>query len=81
MSSEQQANDQPSRGRPAWLQVVIAHPYITGFNLLLMIMGILVAVTQLPGEWSLLRRVVAGGMSGISIGLIITANRMLGAWR
>jgi len=73
--------EQSSRGRAAWLQMVRDHPYITGFNLLLMIIGIVAAVTQLPSEWSLLRRVVAGALSGISVGLFITANRILGAWR
>jgi len=70
-----------SNERAAWLQAVIDHPYISGFNLLLMTLGIVVAVTQLPAEWTLVRRVLAGALSGISIGLFITANRMLGAWR
>lgn len=67
--------------RTAWLEAIIDHPYITAFMLLCMVAGIVVAIDQLPTEWSLARRATSGAFSGISIGLIITANRMLGAWR
>ena len=75
------SSEPPDNRKPAWLQAIADHPYITAFNLLCMVAGIVVAIQQLPPEWSLARRAAGGAFSGISIGLFITANRMLGAWR
>ncbi len=75
-------NNKPQQGpRPAWIQAILAHPYIAVFNLVCLLAGVVIAIDQLPGDWSLARRSIAGAFSGISIGLLITANRMLGAWR
>ena len=76
MSKEQQ----PGK-RPVWLQAIVDHPYMTVFNLPCLIVGTVVAIDQLPPEWSLVRRTLSGAFSGTAIGLFITANRMLGAWR
>ena len=67
--------------RPAWLQAVVRHPYITAFNLICGVVGVIGALHYLPADWSLWRRVASGAFAGGSIGLFITANRMLGAWR
>ena len=75
------SHDQQHSQRPAWIQAIVDHPYITGFILLCLVVGVVVAIDQLPPEWGLARRATAGAFSGISIGLFITANRMLGAWR
>ena len=90
MSSDEQPNpleapDSTSQAEQApgnaWLRAVRDHPWITAFNLMCLCIGLTMALTHLPAEWSLARRLTAGAISGLGIGLVITANRMLGAWR
>jgi len=76
MSGPQEEGDQP-----AWLRALVRHPYITAFNMICGVVGVIAALHYLPEEWSLSRRMVSGAFGGGSIGLFITANRMLGAWR
>jgi len=64
-----------------WVQALREHPWITAFNVMCLCIGLILALKHLPAEWSLARRLTAGALSGIGIGLMITANRMLGAWR
>ena len=63
------------------IQALRRHPWIIVFNVMCLAIGLFLALEHLPTEWSLVRRLTAGALSGISIGLVITANRMLGAWR
>ena len=79
-SRETTSQGERVQGR-GWLRAVRAHPWITAFNVMCLCIGLAMALTHLPAEWSLARRLTAGAMSGIGIGLVITANRMLGAWR
>jgi hypothetical protein len=76
--STSQAEQAPGN---AWLRAVRANPGITAFNVLCLCIGLAMALTHLPAEWSLARRLTAGALSGVGGGLVITANRMLGAWR
>ncbi len=76
-----EGNDVTQKGSLRWIQALRRHPWIVAFNLVCLGIGLLLAFEHLPTEWSLIRRLAAGALSGISIGLVITANRMLGAWR
>jgi len=49
---------------------------ITGVFVACTLAGVLLGPAFLSPEWSLLRRVVAGGVAGAGIGLLITATKM-----
>lgn len=68
-----------SRGRSiAWGRALRNHPVITGVMLACSAAGVILGVLLLPPEWSLLRRLVGGAVSGMGVGLLVVASRMIG---
>lgn len=53
------------------------HPVITGVLVGCTLLGAALGPVLLTEDWSLLRRVFAGGFAGAGIGLLVTATRML----
>jgi hypothetical protein len=80
-SDRTEGDDIAQQGSLRWIQALRRHPWIVAFNLMCLAIGLFLALEHLPTGWSLVRRLAAGALSGIGIGLMITANRMLGAWR
>ena len=76
-----EATEASEQSGSSLIQTLRTHPWIIAFNVMCLAIGLFLALEHLPTEWSLVRRLTAGALSGISIGLVITANRMLGAWR
>jgi hypothetical protein len=58
--------------------VIRAHPIICGTFAILILLGAVLGGCLLTEEWSLLRRVVGGAVAGASMGLLITAPRIIG---
>ncbi len=54
------------------------HPVIFALLVSLSAAGAALGVSQLPEEWSLLRRLLAGGVGGAGIGFLMTATKMIG---
>jgi len=63
-------------GVGGWQARLRRHPVITGVFVACTLAGVLLGPAFLSPEWSLLRRVVAGGVAGAGIGLLITATKM-----
>ncbi len=60
------------------LSAIRSHPVIAGILLGCTVLGAVLGVALLTGEWSLVRRIAGGAVAGAGVGLIITASRMLG---
>ena len=52
------------------------HPYITGTLLACTVLGAVLGLMLLTGEWSVLRRLLAGSVAGASTALLITATKL-----
>jgi hypothetical protein len=62
------------------IETMKAHPVITGLCIVCTICGAVVAPWFTPDDWSLVRKLVAGAMAGLSCAMIILATRMTGAF-
>ncbi|UCE87585.1 MAG: hypothetical protein JSU66_07685 [Deltaproteobacteria bacterium] len=54
------------------------HPVITATIAGCTLAGAVLGLQFLTGDWSVARRIAAGGVAGAGTGLLITATRMLG---
>ena len=54
------------------------HPVITGILLGFAASGAVLGVAFLSDDWSLARRMAAGGIAGAGCGLLLTAYRIIG---
>ena len=59
-------------------ELVREHPVITAVLATLAIGGAVLGGLYLPPEWSVLRRLAAGALSGAGIGFFIVATRLIG---
>ena len=59
-------------------QLAREHPVIFALLVTLTAAGAVLGVSQLPEEWSLLRRLLAGGVAGTGIGFLMTATKLIG---
>jgi len=59
-------------------RLVGEHPVVTALIVTLAILGAVLGGLYLPPEWSTLRRVAAGALSGAGIGFFIVATRLIG---
>jgi hypothetical protein len=57
---------------------VAQHPVITATLLGCTVIGAVLGVALLTGEWSVPRRLLAGAVAGAGAGLLVTATKMLG---
>ena len=69
---ERDAHDQ------RWLGTARRHPVITTVLLACTVAGALAGFFYLDPDWSVLRRIAAGGVGGAGVALLVTATRMLG---
>ncbi|MDH3210982.1 MAG: hypothetical protein OEM05_00685 [Myxococcales bacterium] len=58
-------------------RVVAQHPVITVALLGCTAIGAVLGVALLTGEWSVIRRALAGAVAGAGAGLFVTATRLL----
>jgi hypothetical protein len=73
--------DEPTGGVPtgrALWGFVAQHPVITAAFLGCTVIGAVLGVALLTGEWSVPRRLLAGAVAGAGAGLLVTATKMLG---
>lgn len=61
-----------------WSARIARHPVITATFVVCTLGGAIAGVALLTGDWSVARRLAAGAVGGASIGLLITATKMLG---
>ena len=61
----------------AWHDALRSHPWITGVIVGGATVGGVLGILYLNPEWSLIRRIAAGGMAGGGIGFFMTATKML----
>ena len=54
------------------------HPIITGVLVSFTITGAMLGAAFLADDWSLARRIAAGGVAGAGCGLLLTAYRIIG---
>jgi hypothetical protein len=52
------------------------HPYITGTFVVCTALGAVLGLMLLTGEWSVIRRLLAGSVAGASTALLITATKL-----
>ena len=55
-----------------------AHPIIAGIFAGCVLLGVVLGFVLLPAEWALARRLAAGAVAGVGVGLTITATKMIG---
>ncbi len=67
-----------SAERSGIAQVLRDHPVITGVVVGCTLLGGVLGIYLLTGEWSVARRVAGGAVAGAGVGLIITATRIIG---
>ncbi len=58
--------------------VVQRHPFITGTLVVCSMVGAILGFTLLTGDWSPLRRILAGAVAGGGTGFLLTATKMIG---
>ena len=58
--------------------VLKRHPIITGTLVVCSMVGAILGFTLLTGDWSPLRRILAGAVAGAGTGFLITATKMIG---
>ena len=68
--------DEPSGGGVG--EFVARHPVVATTLLGCTVIGAVLGVALLTGEWSVLRRLFAGAVAGAGAGLLVTATKMLG---
>lgn len=61
----------------AWHEAVRAHPWISAIIAGGTVVGGLLGYFHLDPDWTVLRRVAAGGVAGGGIGFFMTATKML----
>lgn len=64
--------------RPDWVAALARHPLITAVVVLCTLVGSVAGAILLDADWSLLRRMLAGGVGGAWVGLLFTATKMIG---
>ena len=64
-----------SRG---WSVAIVAHPVISGVIASCTLIGAVLGLFLLTGEWSIARRIAAGVVGGAGVGILITAPRIIG---
>ena len=64
--------------RPAWVAALARHPVIAAVVVSCTLAGGAAGAVLLDADWSLLRRVLAGGIGGAWVGLLFTATKMIG---
>ena len=69
--------DEEFKPAPIW-QSARHHPLITGVIALSFVTGAVIGAIFLTDDWSLLRRIAAGGVAGGGCGLMLTAYRIIG---
>jgi hypothetical protein len=69
--------DEKFKPAPIW-QSALRHPLITGVIAFSIIAGAVAGGIFLSEDWSLLRRIAAGGAAGGGCGLMLTAYRIIG---
>jgi hypothetical protein len=52
------------------------HPVVSATLIATTLLGAVAGAAFLSGEWSLARRMVAGGVAGAGTGLLLTATKM-----
>ena len=57
--------------------VLTRHPFIAGTLIACTVLGAVLGFYLLTGDWSVARRIAAGGVAGVGIGFLITATKML----
>lgn len=57
--------------------MVREHPLLVGATVVCGVAGAVLGAMYLPAEWSALRRVAAGLVSGLGCALIVTTTRMV----
>ena len=62
---------------PIW-ESARRHPIITGVLTGFAIAGAILGAVFLTDDWSLARRIAAGGVAGAGCGLLLTAYRIIG---
>ena len=74
MSEQPEGEFKPA---PIW-QSALRHPVITGVIAAFIIAGAVIGAIFLSEDWSLARRIAAGGVAGGGCGLMLTATRIIG---
>ena len=69
------SEEQDSRGP---IGSIRAHPIISGILVGCVLVGVGLGLVLLPAEWALARRLAAGAVAGVGVGLTILATRMIG---
>ena len=54
------------------------HPVIVGVMVGCVLVGAVLGGAFLTDDWSLARRIAAGGVGGLGVGLLMTATKMIG---
>jgi hypothetical protein len=62
---------------PIW-QSALRHPLITGVIATAIVAGAVLGAIYLSQDWTLVRRLAAGGVAGGGCGLLLTAYRIIG---
>ena len=60
------------------LRAVYEHPVIAGVLVGCTLAGLVVGVAVFPEDWTLVRRLAGGAVSGAGVGLLLTAPRIIG---
>jgi hypothetical protein len=71
-------NENSDTSKLTLLAGIKAHPWITGIFVFCVILWTGLALTFLPEEWNLLRKIGAGIIWGLFCGIIVTATRTVG---
>ena len=66
--------------RKGLLATLAAHPLMTVIIVTCTVLGLVIAPLALPSEWSIMRRLSAGLVTGLGVGFLITATRLQGGW-
>lgn len=65
-------------GRGSLGDLARGHPVVTTLIVSLAVLGAVLGGLYLSPEWTLLRRVAAGALSGAGIGFFVVATRLIG---
>ena len=68
----------PAPSDASWLATVSAQPWLVALWIVFISCAIVAAITLLPEDWALTRRVLAGLIGGIGCALILSVNRIIG---
>ncbi len=72
------SNEAPKVSSRGWSTAIVAHPIIFGVIVSCILIGAVLGVFLLTGEWSIARRIAAGVVGGAGVGILITAPRIIG---